>query len=84
MNIGDTHYRTIWCDDPAQGVHIIDQTKLPFELEFAVLRTAEDAFNAIRNMQVRGAPLVGATAAYGMAPDLGTTKNDFPTERYSS
>jgi len=80
MNIGDTHYRTIWCDDPAQGVHIIDQTKLPFELEFAVLRTAEDAFNAIRNMQVRGAPLVGATAAYGMALAM---QSDTSTEHLS-
>jgi len=67
MHIGDTYYRTIWCDDLALGVSIIDQTKLPFELEIAVLQSAEDAFKAIRNMLVRGAPLVGATAAYGMA-----------------
>ncbi|MDB4222214.1 S-methyl-5-thioribose-1-phosphate isomerase [Granulosicoccus sp.] len=67
MNIGDRYYRTIWCDDPTQGVNIIDQTRLPFELSIARLNSSTDAFNAIRNMLVRGAPLVGATAAYGIA-----------------
>jgi len=67
MNIGNTYYRTIWCDDPDQGVSIIDQTRLPFEFKIAQLNSSEDAFHAIRNMLVRGAPLVGATAAYGLA-----------------
>ncbi|MEE9333259.1 MAG: S-methyl-5-thioribose-1-phosphate isomerase [Granulosicoccaceae bacterium] len=67
MKIGDTHYRTIWCDNPAQGVEIIDQTCLPFKFETVWLNCAQDAFDAIRNMLVRGAPLVGAAAAYGVA-----------------
>ena len=67
MKIGSKHYRTIWCDDPESGVSIIDQTCLPFELKIATLKERQHAFDAIRNMQVRGAPLVGATAAYGVA-----------------
>jgi len=61
---------TVYCnfeDDPSAGVEIIDQTLLPFEFKTVTLRDQQDAFNAIRNMQVRGAPLVGATAAYGVA-----------------
>ena len=46
---------------------IIDQTLLPHKLEYIALATLEDAFNAIKNMHVRGAPLIGITAAYGMA-----------------
>ena len=46
---------------------IIDQTLLPHKLEYIALATVEDAFNAIKNMHVRGAPLIGITAAYGMA-----------------
>ena len=67
MKIGDTHYRTIWCDDPQKGVDIIDQTRLPFKFDTVTLNSSQDAFDAIRNMLVRGAPLVGATAAYGVA-----------------
>ena len=67
MKIGNHYYRTIWCDDPAAGVQIIDQTRLPFEFRIVTLNSLTDAFDAIRNMLVRGAPLVGATAAYGLA-----------------
>jgi len=67
MKIGDTHYRTIWCDGPESPVHILDQTRLPHELKIAELQSSGDAFTAIRTMQVRGAPLVGATASYGVA-----------------
>lgn len=49
------------------SVRILDQTVLPFRTETRVLRTLEDAAHAIRSMQVRGAPLIGATAAYGVA-----------------
>jgi methylthioribose-1-phosphate isomerase len=67
MKIDGRHYRTIWLDeqDPA-CVQIIDQRNLPHELEFESLRSLEAAARAIREMHVRGAPLIGATAAYGM------------------
>jgi len=67
MKIANQHYRTIWCDSPSAGVQIIDQTRLPFEFRIVTLNTLQNAHDAIRNMLVRGAPLVGATAAYGIA-----------------
>jgi methylthioribose-1-phosphate isomerase len=59
--------RTIWPAAGGRAVEIIDQTRLPHELVVLALHTLEDAARAIRTMQVRGAPLIGATAAYGMA-----------------
>ncbi len=59
--------RTIWLGGDGRTVEIIDQTLLPFELKVVGLETLDDAAHAIRTMQVRGAPLIGATAAYGMA-----------------
>ena len=67
MRIGDTWYRTIWPTEDKAAVEIIDQTLLPHVFEVRRLETAEDAAEAIRTMRVRGAPLIGATAAYGMA-----------------
>ncbi|MCP4313715.1 MAG: S-methyl-5-thioribose-1-phosphate isomerase [Bacteroidetes bacterium] len=66
MRIGDTHYRTIWLDDDPTVVRVIDQRKLPFELEFMDLRLLDDACFAISEMVVRGAPLIGVTAAFGL------------------
>jgi len=66
MKIDDTHYRTIWVDGDGWTVVIIDQTKLPHVFETRALKTVADAAHAIRNMLVRGAPLIGATAAYGI------------------
>ena len=67
MNVDGKPYRTIWLADDGRAVEIIDQTKLPFELVTLRLESCEDAATAIRDMWVRGAPLIGATAAYGMA-----------------
>jgi methylthioribose-1-phosphate isomerase len=79
MKIQDTHYRTIWpiesegpaSEGPASvnhvSVRVIDQTRLPFTFETVDLKIADDAARAIRTMIVRGAPLIGATAAYGLA-----------------
>jgi len=67
MRIGDQWYRTIWPTDDGPAVEIIDQTLLPHVLETRRLQTADDAAEAIRTMRVRGAPLIGATAAYGLA-----------------
>jgi methylthioribose-1-phosphate isomerase len=66
MKISGTHFRTIWMTDSGT-VRVIDQSRLPFELVTVDLETADDAAHAIKTMVVRGAPLIGATAAYGMA-----------------
>ncbi len=67
MKIDGVPYRTIWPDDGGRCVHIIDQTRLPHEFVNVKLSTADDAARAITDMLVRGAPLIGATAAYGIA-----------------
>jgi methylthioribose-1-phosphate isomerase len=71
MRIDGVPYRTIWVD-PEDGwsVRIIDQTKLPWALEIVRLTNIAQAAHAIRSMQVRGAPLIGAAAAYGLCLGL--------------
>ncbi len=64
MKIEGKEYRTIWFEDNI--VKIIDQTKLPHKFIIKDLKTVKDAVNAIKTMEVRGAPLIGATAAYGL------------------
>ncbi|MBS0393246.1 MAG: S-methyl-5-thioribose-1-phosphate isomerase [Proteobacteria bacterium] len=66
MKVSGRHYRTIWLG-PGGSVCVIDQSRLPFEFSVAELASVEDAARAIRTMVVRGAPLIGATAAYGLA-----------------
>ena len=66
MKIAGKATRTIW-PRPDETVEVIDQTRLPHEFATVVLRSAEDCAEAIRTMIVRGAPLIGATAAYGVA-----------------
>ncbi|MBD1226882.1 S-methyl-5-thioribose-1-phosphate isomerase [Xenorhabdus griffiniae] len=67
MKINGIHYRSVWLADDRYTVEIFDQTKLPFEIQTIQLRTMQDAATAIKDMWVRGAPLIGAVAAYGMA-----------------
>ncbi len=67
MHINQKHYRTIWPDARNQSVAIIDQTKLPFKFEIIQISSLELMVKAIGTMQVRGAPLIGAAAAYGIA-----------------
>jgi methylthioribose-1-phosphate isomerase len=76
MNINGKHYRTIWLNDDGWSVAIIDQTELPFVFETVTLRNLDDATRAIKSMQVRGAPLIGATAAYGVALALRADASD--------
>jgi methylthioribose-1-phosphate isomerase len=76
MRIGDKWYRTIWPTEDGLAVEIIDQTLLPHVFEVRRLETVEDAAEAIRTMRVRGAPLIGATAAYGLALALGDDGSD--------
>ena len=64
MKIGGKEYRTIWFENNL--VKIIDQTKLPHQFVIKELKTVNDSINAIKTMEVRGAPLIGATAAYGL------------------
>ena len=64
MRIEGREYRTIWFENKI--VKIIDQTKLPHKFIIKNLKTVNDAINAIKIMEVRGAPLIGATAAYGL------------------
>jgi len=66
MKIEGKEYRTIWFDNENKVVKIIDQTKLPHQFIIKDLKTVKDAINAIKTMEVRGAPLIGATAAYGL------------------
>ena len=66
MKISGTHFRTIWVTESG-SVRVIDQSRLPFEFVTLDLETPADAARAISTMVVRGAPLIGATAAYGMA-----------------
>jgi methylthioribose-1-phosphate isomerase len=67
MRINGTPYRTIWPTADNQAVEIIDQTKLPHVFATLRLNTMHGAERAIKDMQVRGAPLIGVTAAYGVA-----------------
>jgi methylthioribose-1-phosphate isomerase len=75
VKISGRHYRTIW-PTAAGSVRVIDQSRLPFEFSTIDLSTVDDAARAIRTMVVRGAPLIGATAAYGMALALRSNASD--------
>ncbi len=67
MKVDGVPYRTIWLNENGQSVDIIDQTRLPHEFVVRTMNTVADAAEAIYVMQVRGAPLIGATAAWGLA-----------------
>ena len=81
MRINGTKYRTIWFEN--YTVKIIDQTKLPHQFVIKDLKTVKDAINAIKTMEVRGAPLIGATAAYGLVLSI-IEKNDLSFLKKSS
>jgi len=67
MKVNGTPHRSIWLNNNGWSTDIIDQTHLPHEFIIKTLRSVQDAAEAISVMRVRGAPLIGATAAYGMA-----------------
>ncbi len=79
MKVGGVHYRTIWAD--GEAVCIIDQTKLPHEFETVWLESLGDAAAAIKSMQVRGAPLIGVTAAYGVSLAMRADTSDAALHR---
>ena len=81
MKIDGEPYKTIWFENNL--VKIIDQTKLPHRFTIKDLKTVKDAINAIKTMEVRGAPLIGATAAYGLVLSI-IEKNDLSFLKKSS
>ena len=81
MKIDGKDWRTVWLESDGQSVGIIDQTQLPHRFVTARLTTLEQAARAIKTMQVRGAPLIGAAAAYGMWLALREDASDESIER---
>src|ERR1700726_4423724 len=76
MRVDGKPYRTIWLGADGTTVQEIDQTLLPHQFVVRDFRTMEDAERAIRTMVVRGAPLIGAAAAYGMALAMAADPSD--------
>ena len=70
MKVDGAHTRTIWLNGDDRSIEVIDQTRLPHRFVTLRLVSVEDAARAITGMIVRGAPLIGATAAYGLAQYL--------------
>ena len=66
MNVNGEPYRTIWLADDGWSVNVIDQTRLPHEFVITRWTTVQEVASAIATMVVRGAPLIGAAAAYGV------------------
>jgi methylthioribose-1-phosphate isomerase len=81
MQVAGRHYRTIWWDSAAGVVRIVDQSLLPHEFTVAALGDLDQVCEAIRTMRLRGAPLIGAAAAYGLALALGTDPSPASEER---
>src|SRR4051812_25392170 len=67
MKVADRHYRSLWADEKLRVVHIVDQARLPFSFGTATLASPDAVADAIRTMRVRGAPLIGVAAAFGLA-----------------
>jgi len=80
MKVQDKFYRTLWPEYDRGAVAIIDQTALPYELRIRELETAAAAADAILTMRVRGAPLIGVTAAYGLALAMQADASDAALE----
>src|SRR5260370_414252 len=76
MKVDGKHIRSIWLEPDGHTVSAIDQRKLPHQLVVAQLTNCDAAADAIRSMLVRGAPLIGATAAYGMALAMRADSSD--------
>src|ERR1700750_2762271 len=67
MKVGNRQFHSLWGDSSLGVVHVIDQARLPFTFEIATLASPEAIADAIRTMRVRGAPLIGVAAAFGLA-----------------
>ena len=80
MKVNGKAFRSIWSDDAERVVHIIDQTRLPFAFETLALKSLNEVANAIRSMQVRGAPLIGVAAVFGVATAMQESASDATLE----
>lgn len=76
MKVGERHYRTIWLNEDGWSVDLIDQRKLPHEFVVVNAQSMADIAVAIRDMWVRGAPLIGVAAAYGVALQMRADPSD--------
>ncbi len=76
MQVAGKHYRSIWLEEATGELRIIDQTLLPHRFEIRTIATVAEAAEAIRSMRVRGAPLIGAMAAHGLALALERDSSD--------
>src|SRR5215471_5022905 len=81
MKVDGKHFRSIWLEADGFSVGAIDQRRLPHEFVVVEIPNAEDAAEAIRSMLVRGAPLIGATAAFGMALAMRDDRSDANLDR---
>ncbi|OUJ03622.1 S-methyl-5-thioribose-1-phosphate isomerase [Acetobacter cibinongensis] len=85
MKINGVPYRSVWLNEKdGWSVHIFDQTRLPFSLDILTLTTPDEVAQAICTMQVRGAPLIGAVAAYGLALALRQDASDNSLENQAT
>ena len=81
MKIDGVHHRSIWLSEDGWSVRIFDQRQMPWRVEIAELTTVAAAARAIKEMWTRGAPLIGATAAYGLCLGLRADSSDTALER---
>jgi methylthioribose-1-phosphate isomerase len=81
MKVGGRHFRSIWLEPDGFSVNAIDQRRLPHEFVVAAIANAQAASEAISSMLVRGAPLIGATAAFGMALAMRDDRSDANLDR---
>jgi methylthioribose-1-phosphate isomerase len=81
MKVDGKPFRSIWVEADGWTVGAIDQRRLPHEFVLATMTTCEEAADAISSMLVRGAPLIGATAAYGVALAMRDDASDAALER---
>jgi methylthioribose-1-phosphate isomerase len=81
MKVDEQHFRSIWLEPDGRSVAAVDQTKLPHEFVVARITSCDSAADAIRSMLVRGAPLIGATAAYGVALAMRADGSDAALDR---
>jgi len=81
VKVADKHYRSLWWDEKTEVLQIIDQRSLPHEFIQQNVESMQDYVDAIAQMRVRGAPLIGATAAYGMALAMSMDASDDNIEK---
>src|SRR5687768_2063362 len=84
MKVAGKSYRSIWAEADRSAVHVIDQSRLPHVFETLRLDTVEAVAEAIKAMRLRGAPLIGVAAAYGIALAVSRTATDASISRASN